>query len=76
MNGYDKDTNIYDKSFAESYSNIKVLNRKTNDSNLLNDSVFINLLTELIYHTKALLPVYNRIDNNISTIESLISKQS
>lgn len=76
VNGYVKDTNIYDKSFAESYSNIKVLNRKTTDSNLLNDSVFINLLTELIYHTKALLPVYNRIDKNILTIDSLTSNPS
>lgn len=76
VNGYEKDTAIYDKSFAESYSNIKVLNRKTTDSNLLKDSEFINLLTELIYHTKALLPVYNRIDENILTIDSLTSNPS
>jgi hypothetical protein len=41
VNGYEKGTTIYDKKFAESYSNIKILNRKTTDSNLLKDSVFI-----------------------------------
>jgi len=57
VKGYDKDTSIYDKIFAESYSNIKILNGKTTDSNLLKDRVFINLLTELIYDTKALLTI-------------------
>jgi hypothetical protein len=73
VNGFEKDTTNYDKILAESYSTIKILNRKTTDSNLLKDVVFINLLTELIYHTKVLLPVYSRIDENISTIESLTS---
>ena len=73
VNGFEKDTTTYDKMLADSYSSIKVLNRKTTDSNLLKDLVFINLLTELIYHTKVLLPVYSRIDENISTIESLTS---
>ena len=76
VNGFKKDTAIYDKILAESYSTIKILNRKTTDLNLLKSSVFINLLTELIYHTKALLPVYGRIDENISTIESLTSNPS
>jgi hypothetical protein len=71
VNGFEKDTAIYDKILAEPYSNIKIINHKTTDSNLLRDPVFINLLSELIYHTKALLPVYNRIDENISTIKSL-----
>ncbi|MBT8205860.1 MAG: hypothetical protein KJO20_10835 [Eudoraea sp.] len=73
IKGFEKDTAIYDKILAEPYSTIKMLNRKPTDFNLLTDSEFINLLTELIYHTKALLPVYGRVDENISTIESLIS---
>lgn len=73
VNGYKKDTTTYDKGFAESFTNLKALNNKTTDLDLLKNTEFINLLTELIYHTKALLPVYGRIDKNISTIESLTS---
>ena len=73
VKGFKKDTAVYDENFAESYSDIQIPNRKTIDANLLKDSVFVNLLTELIYHTKALLPVYNRIDKNISIIETLTS---
>ena len=76
VNGYEKDTAIYDKILAESYSTLKILNRKTTDSSLLKNSEFINLLTELIYHTTALLPVYSRINENILTIESLILNPS
>ena len=76
VKGYERDTADYDRIFAESYSNIKALNRKTSDLNLLKDNEFINLLTELIYHTNALLPVYSRIDENISIIESLTSNPS
>ena len=74
VNGYKSDTSAYDKLLAEAYSDIKILNDKPSSLDLLKDSVFINLLTELIYHTTALLPIYNRINENISTIESLTSK--
>jgi hypothetical protein len=69
--GFEKDTTVYDKIIGEPYSKIEIMKRTKTDSSLLRDSVFINLLTELIYHTKVLLPVYARIDENISAIDSL-----
>ncbi len=73
VNGFERDTTMYDKIIGEPCSKIKLTKRTNTDSNLLRDSVFINLLTELIYHTEALLPVYGRIDENISAIDSLIA---
>jgi len=73
VNGYRSDTSFYDKIFAESFSDLNVSNQNYSNSSLLTDSLFINKVTELIYHTTALLPIYNRIDKNISTIESLTS---
>ena len=73
VNGYKNDTSFYDKTLAESFSDLKVSNNYSSNSSLLQDSEFINLNTELIYHTSALLPIYDRIDKNISTIESLTS---
>ena len=74
VNGYKTDTTFYDKIFAESFSDLNVSNNSSSNSSLLQNSEFINLNTELIYHTTALLPIYDRIDENISTIESLVSK--
>lgn len=74
VNGYSTDTSLYDKIFAESFSDVNVSNNSFAHSSLLEDPVFINLITELIYHTTALLPIYERVDKNISTIESFLSK--
>jgi hypothetical protein len=71
VNGFKKDTTFYDKIIAEPYAQLEPMNQTSTDSNLLRDREFINLLTELIYHTKALLPVYDRIEGNISVIDSL-----
>ena len=73
VKGYKNDTTSYDKIFAESFSDLNFSNNYSSNSSLLKDSEFINLNTELIYHTTALLPIYKRIDENISTIESLTS---
>lgn len=74
VNGYRSDTSFYDKIFAESFSDLKFPNYSSSNSSVLRDSVFINILTDLIYHTTALLPIYNRINENILTIESLVSE--
>lgn len=73
VNGYARDTSNYDKVLATSYSNIDILDSPPTDVSLFKDRELINLLTELIYHTKVLLPIYDRIDKNISTIEFLSS---
>ena len=74
VKGYEADTSLYDSYFADSFSGLNVSNFTSANLNLLKDIRFVNLMTELIYHTTALLPIYNRIDKNISIIESLVSK--
>ena len=76
VNGYEKDTSMYDKVLAKSFSTIEIMNSKSTNADVIKDLVFLNLLTELIYHTSALLPIYSRIDENISTIESLTSSSN
>lgn len=41
-------------------------------SNLLQDRTFLNLLAELVTHTNTLLPIYQRIGENIQRIDSIV----
>lgn len=41
-------------------------------SNLLQDQTFLNLLAELVAHTNTLLPIYERIGENIQSIDSIV----
>ena len=41
-------------------------------SNLLQDRTFLNLLAELVTHTNTLLPIYQRIGENIQHIDSIV----
>ncbi len=41
-------------------------------SNLLQDRTFLNLLAELVTHTNTLLPIYQRMGENIQRIDSIV----
>ncbi len=43
-----------------------------NYSNLLQDRTFLNLLAELVTHTNTLLPIYQRMGENIQRIDSIV----
>jgi hypothetical protein len=71
VKGFEKDTTVYDGIIGEPYAEMEIMKSTKTHAILLRDSVFINLLAELIYHTNTLLPVYGRIAANIATIDSL-----
>ena len=49
------------------------LSANANDySNLLHDRTFLNLLAELVTHTNTLLPIYQRMGENIQRIDSIV----
>jgi hypothetical protein len=49
------------------------LSANANDySNLLHDQTFLNLLAELVKHTNTLLPIYQRMGENIQRIDSIV----
>ena len=49
------------------------LSANANDySNLLQDRTFLNLLAELVTHTNTLLPIYQRMGENIQRIDSIV----
>jgi hypothetical protein len=70
-NGYSTDKTDYDKQFVNAFSNLGTNNTVTMYSEFITDKEFKNLLVDLIYYTQTLIPIYNRIQENIKIIESL-----
>ncbi len=70
--GMKTDTSYYSKSIAIDYSTFHKHKMEHSYKELLKSHEFTNLLLELVIHTKTFLPIYKRIETNISVIDSLV----
>jgi hypothetical protein len=75
VNGFQRDTSQYDQWLGSIYQTFTLKEGSPIHSDILNDPVCINLLSELIYHTETLLPIYLRIEEDITAIERLASRK-
>jgi hypothetical protein len=62
----------YDKLLNINFDTGKLI--PISESNILRDRKFSNLMIELMTHTKTLMPIYDRIGENIKVIDSIVTK--
>ncbi len=75
-NGSISDSSYYDRLIAIDYSSFYQEDNSRSYDRLRQNREFSNLLFELIKQTKTVLPIYNRIGENISEIESIINSMN
>lgn len=71
-NGSISDSSFYDRSIAIDYRSFYQEEDSSSYDLLMQNREFSNILFELIKQTKTVLPIYKRIGENISDIESII----